>query len=324
MTIVTKPLTSEKKPQVGGIGVEIHQPLVKNDLEKGLPKGKLGPNGGLNERYHYILRTRASRVSSATTLCLLITALLVMTIGLFGGIYVYRQMTSSRARFQKLWCNVPYSNSRLYTSGTSNDELNEPLFSIPQLQDNEPRKIDNDGLSYYFGDDSLQADADMASFFRENFELDVEDEVMAKIEVPDFKNGRMGRFIHEFDSNKTAIVDQSSGRCFVMPLDREKVLPPKTMFDMLQKMSSGYYSVNTRRVRESMRVVQPPLTDFSDLGEYIKQECMDKTTYRLEKSTQRIVKRSVAKGGDKESKPFAETVGYYTIEYDIVNLDQLP
>lgn len=93
--------------------------LQKDDVEH--QNGKL-PNGGLNERYHYILRTRAARVSSATTLCLLITALLVslrllqfmtlvlgvelyltrklflqvMTVGLFGGLYIYKQMTRAR------------------------------------------------------------------------------------------------------------------------------------------------------------------------------------------------------------------------------------
>jgi hypothetical protein len=30
--------------------------------------------------------------------------------------------------------------------------------------------------------------------------LDLADELFSKIEVPDFKNGRTGRFIHEFDS----------------------------------------------------------------------------------------------------------------------------
>ncbi len=56
-------------------------------------------------------------------------------------------------------------------------------------------QIDEDGLSYYFGDDA-KSDA----YFREDFELDLADELFSKIEVPDFKNGRTGRFIHEFDS----------------------------------------------------------------------------------------------------------------------------
>jgi len=150
--------------------------------------------------------------------------------------------------------------------------------------------------------------------------LDTEDETFAKIDVPDFKNRRMGRFIHEFDSNKTAIVDQSTKRCFIMPLDREKISPPKTMFDMIQKMSAGYYSVNTHNVRENMRVILPAMDDLSDLGEYIKEECKDKSTYRLEKSTNRVIKkRSV-----DEEKPFAEFTGKVTIEYFIENLAQLP
>jgi integral membrane protein 2B len=218
MTIVTKPLTSEKKP-----GDQTAEPLViPNEKAGDIEQGNAPIGGKVNsERYHYILRTRAARVSSATTLCLLITALLVMTVGLFGGLYIYKQMT--RARFHKFrgWCNVPnvpYAESQYGRGIGSRNELNEPLFSIPQL--NNPRKtIDNDGLSYYFGDD---ATANSDAYFREDFELDLDDQKYAKIEVPDFKNGRMGRFIHEFESNKTAIVDQTSKRCFVMPLDRER------------------------------------------------------------------------------------------------------
>jgi len=89
---------------------------------------------------------------------------------------------------------------------------------------------------------------------------------------------------------------------------------------MIQKMTDGYYSVNTNRVRETMRVVLPPLDDLSDLGQYIQQECVDKTTYRLEKSTSRIVKRDV---GKSETVPFTEYTGKYTIQYDIENLDKL-
>ena len=57
------------------------------------------------------------------------------------------------------------------------------------------------------------------------------------------------------------------------------------MVVVINLLFSGYYSVNTGRVRETMRVVYPPLNDLSDLGNYIQQECQDKTTYSLEKST---------------------------------------
>jgi len=322
MTIVTKPLTSEKKP-----GDQTAEPLViqnpqdKVDIEQGNGNAPIG--GKVNsERYHYILRTRAARVSSATTLCLLITALLVMTVGLFGGLYIYKQMT--RARFHKFrgFCNVPnlpYADAQYGRGSGNRNELNEPLFSIPQLLNNPRKTIDNDGLSYYFGD---EATPNSDAYFREDFELDLDEQKYAKIEVPDFKNGRMGRFIHEFESNKTAIVDQTSKRCFVMPLDREKVLPPKSMLDMIQKMSEGYYSVNTNRVRETMKVVLPALNDLSDLGQYIQQECLDKSTYRLEKSTARIVKRSIEADAPK-ALPFTEFTGKYTVEYFIDGMENL-
>lgn len=61
--------------------------------------------------------------------------------------------------------------------------------------------------------------------------------------------------------------------------------------------------MNTHRVRETMRVVLPPLDDLSDVGEYIRQECEDKTTYRLEKSTDRsnIILNSNADTNSKQN-----------------------
>lgn len=300
MTVITKPLSSEKKP---GDKAPLVVP-VSAEGELDAEKGVAGSTG-LNERYHYILRNRNARFSSVTTLCLLITALLVMTVGLFGGLYVYKQM--SRARLQKWrgWCNVPYYAESSYHTGRLGQpagagEVAEPFMNIPQF--------DNTGLKKA-----------ASSFFREEFEIDLENERYSKVEVPDFKNGRLGRFIHEFDSNKTAIVDQTAKRCFIMPLDRERILPPKSMYDMIEKMWKGYYAVNTHRVRETMRVVTPPIEDLSDLGEYIERECEDKTTYRLEKATDRIFKRSVT----PTEKMYAEFAGKEIIEYNIANLNEI-
>jgi len=277
------------------------------DPEKGAAVAAAVKAGGLepgfNERYHYILkRSNNARVSNATTLCLLITALLVMTVGLFGGLYVYKQMT--RLQGFRGWCNVPYAGTSAYHSRLGMDRNDE----LTDMLDTDPIE-NNNGLM-----------KGAASFFREEFEIDLGNEKYSKVQVPDFKYGRLGRFIHEFDSNKTAIVDQTAKRCFIMPLDRERVLPPKSMYDMIEKMWKGYYSVNTHRVRETMRVVLPPLEDLSDVGEYIRQECENKTTYRLEKSTDRIVKRSIS---STAPLPFTEFTGVATMEYDIVNLSQV-
>lgn len=39
---------------------------------------------------------------------------------------------------------------------------------------------------------------DIRSFFKERFEIDLENEQYEKIDVPDFRGGRQGRFIHDF------------------------------------------------------------------------------------------------------------------------------
>jgi integral membrane protein 2B len=48
------------------------------------------------EPQYLILKARARRVSTATTVCLFLTALLVMSIGIIGGVYLYRQFARSQ------------------------------------------------------------------------------------------------------------------------------------------------------------------------------------------------------------------------------------
>lgn len=45
----------------------------------------------------------------------------------------------------------------------------------------------------------------------------------------------------------------------------------------------GYYEVDTAIVRETMKVVTPPITDLSVVGTYIARECQDLPTYMLKK-----------------------------------------
>lgn len=68
-----------------------------------------------------------------------------------------------------------------------------------------------------------------------------------------------------------------------MPLNRENVLPPKSLFDLIHKMWEGYYKVDTDVVRRSMRVVLPQLEDTGSIGTYIANECAGMPIYRLEK-----------------------------------------
>ncbi|CAG0909840.1 unnamed protein product [Cyprideis torosa] len=53
---------------------------------------------------------------------------------------------------------------------------------------------------------------------------------------------------------------------------------------MIPGIEHGRYQMNTKRIRETMRVIQTPL-DLSrmNLGRYIPGTCKDKLTYRLAK-----------------------------------------
>lgn len=136
---------------------------------------------------------------------------------------------------------------------------------------------------YQSGDLSQNLDDDDEEYLREGFEIDIDRESYEKIDVPDFKDGRSGRFVHDFNTNITGIIDSAARRCFVMPLNRETVLPPRSLFDLVHKMLSGYYHVDTQVVRKSMRVITPAITDLDSIGPYIAKECQNRPIYKLEK-----------------------------------------
>jgi hypothetical protein len=47
---------------------------------------------------------------------------------------------------------------------------------------------------------SSQEDDKTNGFFQEEFEIDLENENYEKINVPDFRDGQRGRFIHDFNA----------------------------------------------------------------------------------------------------------------------------
>ncbi|XP_063228863.1 integral membrane protein 2B [Bacillus rossius redtenbacheri] len=271
MTIVTKPI-SEKKAD------NLEEPLVDNEELEPIP-AKVDIEATAEPDHHYlVLRSRARRISTATTICLFLTALLVMSIGIIGGMYLYRQFAQVEMHRFRGWCSIPYDGTKasMYHSLQQDSGLaDSKMFKSIAKSDN--------GLT----DDSEP------QFFDEKFELDLENENFEKIDVPDFRDGRRGRFIHDFNANKTGIIDLDESRCFVMPLDRNRVLAPRSLFDLIKKMWEGYYEVNTEVVRETMRVVTPAITDFKTVGYYIARECEEKPTYMLEKYVSGVFKRSV-------------------------------
>lgn len=156
----------------------------------------------------------------------------------------------------------------------------------------------------YKGDDDAEWTSE--SLFKEEFELDLDEDSYEEIRVPDFGIGRQGRFIHDFKFNTTGIIDLTSGRCYVMALDHSHVLPPRTLLDLIKKMWMGYYNVDTQVVRETMRVVYPPIEDLESFGTHIAKYCANFSTYRMERIyTPDMKKRSVSEGTEIEFVEFA-------------------
>ena len=159
------------------------------------------------------LFARARRVNTATTLCACLSAILVLTIGVIGGVYLYRQLSRAQVihlnkcslflghthkyfdlsllcnqfadynlmhvRLQvhrlRAWCNVPYNS--LDVSGN--------------LYQNKPQR-------YMDYPDSTEEKTNTV-YFRQDFEID-EYGTYEEIAVPDFTGGRRGRFIHDFSA----------------------------------------------------------------------------------------------------------------------------
>lgn len=121
-----------------------------------------------------------------------------------------------------------------------------------------------------------------------------------------------GRFIHDFNYNKTAIIDEVGNLCFVLPLEfkGKPIIGNK----------NDPYDINIDEVRHETRVVLPALKKLCGYGFYITRFCEDKVKFLLEKVS--TTKRSVA---TKSEEPFhyAEILGKNVIKYNIQNLKDI-
>ncbi|XP_031627590.1 uncharacterized protein LOC116343578 [Contarinia nasturtii] len=272
-------------------------------------------NGAINEQDEngnndklFLLRERTRRFTGSTLLLILATFCL-MCMGFLIGLVVYRRVQLQRMRFHGM-CNLPYDG---------NFDDNRDILNAMNAMNQKFHDLQD------YSADSLQSDLGLLDdrnddIFREEFDLGLsDDDSYAKINVPDFRDGRVGRFLHDFKYNQTAIIDESAKRCFVMPLDRETILPPKSLADLILKMYMGEYDINTTSIRKNMRVVLPALTDLSTISLNIQLACDSMDIYLLDNYVGGIVKRSA------ELVPgakFTEFTGNY-INYNIMNIEEL-
>ncbi|XP_035204978.1 integral membrane protein 2B-like, partial [Stegodyphus dumicola] len=217
------------------------------------------------------MHAHVRRASSLTTLCVFATALLVLTTGIIGGMYLYRQFAhykvgqSADLRHFRGWCSIPY---------------------LPDIQEDpkhEPYVASKQHHASANPTESWEAESPKANFFEEEVDIDIKFQQYERIQVPSFAHGRRGLFVHDFVVNKTAIVDYEYRRCFLMLLNHSYVYPPRMLFEQISKMRAGFYDADTQTVKHIMQVVLPPLSEYKNLGFFIARDCASMPIYALEK-----------------------------------------
>lgn len=289
-----------------------------------------------------------------TTLLVSLIAVLVLLMGIFAGVCFYRQYL--REKIQRLNCFIPYSDDvdREENFWVNTQWRDGPTFS-DSLKMVKADDDDDDGFSddeaeglrnvlkqmlerfqREFNDpmkeirsmeseiSSLDSDTIQRKWFREEVEVkDDDSDSYADIKIPDFKEGRQGRFIHDYKNNLTTIVDVSANRCFIYPLDYETTLPPQSIADVFVKMQSGYYLPDTSVLRKKMRVMLPELERDDDfISERTLQVCDNMKIYRLEPIVSGVYKRSVEPELNEHGK-FAMYAGKGIFEADLMNLKEV-
>lgn len=133
-----------------------------------------------------------------------------------GGLYIYRQY--ARTQMHKIktgWYSIPYDKAS--KTFYSKDVLHEGLiadsnmvvqgFKRPAGQEamdfikNIEHDLNKKGLTKITREEAMDIVRNISnrSFFKERFEIDLENEYYEKIDVPDFRGGRQGRFVHDFN-----------------------------------------------------------------------------------------------------------------------------
>lgn len=273
--------------------------ICKQQEEPLVPNEKTANSKDVEEGRPVVVTMHAHvrRVSSLTTLCVFVTALLVLTTGIIGGVYLYRQFAHYKLRHFRGWCSIPY------------------LPDVPEPPKHEAMIANKLSSS---ATEAWESNSPKANFFEEEFDIDIKFEQYERIEVPMFAHGRRAHFVHDFVVNKTAIMDPENRRCFLMILNRSYVFPPRLLYEQVSKMRAGYYDADTQIVRHTMQVITPPISDLKNVGLFIARDCASMPVYMLERASSPVFKRSL----DEESKNmFVEFAGSKVNEFKIININ---
>jgi hypothetical protein len=277
MTVLTFPPVGGKPDKVPLIGDGQTQPPPSHHpkfLETG-HCGLLNTNnndnddgGSVKTRYYGSPEYRQGIQKMAKITAILFGVLLVLyfTIDTFCKSYAQELQQKQQDTVTEDDSTVPYKSYSSYAAAES-DVLSLPsspaaesdMLSLPSSP--EPPTPENVVISVYISSALEEA-------------MDKEPQIIIS---------KSARFLHDFSINITGIIDFESQRCYVMPLLRNSVEPPQSLYDILVKMSSQYYSMDFNKILSDYRMVMPAITDLSDYGLYISKDCADFSTFKLEK-----------------------------------------
>jgi len=296
MTVLTKPLSGLqiKKTEQNSTDEKLIEdsviPVVKDSDEV----------DNVNYLYH-----RVTRVGRLTNCCLLVSLLALLILGIGAGVHSYK-IYLLRNTYAGV-CHLPLKNflsENTAFGGSIKERLMSKEPSYHFLLDN---MITMGGMR-----PEVQDSTDIKATF--DFDIDVEEENYEVLEMPELF---LGRYMHDFSENKTVIIDSIRDRCYIMQLDRNRIPPPRNIFDIINKIRQGYYSLNFKEIRTNYRIMGDALTSLEGYGTLVKRACARKTTYRLEELVGNVIVKREATAAPLEK--FGEFIGDAIIQYHIVN-----
>ncbi|OWF39197.1 integral membrane protein 2B-like [Mizuhopecten yessoensis] len=223
------------------------------------------------------VNVRQQRSKTWLNLFLILIALLVLATGATAGYYLYKNhMSPNKLKHAKGRCSFIMRK-------TEDDPTSQMLQDTNSLQ-----RIDDGGLT---GPDQNPSRKHHHRKHRKHHgpfstvkmeeEIEVTDNIFERISMPQIDDILKSLILHDFERNKSAIVDYHDRVCYVMNLNRNEVSPPKNLIDLLNKINSGYYLPRAHVLRRKYRVMSPPLQNIAYLGPYIVNECSNYKTFQL-------------------------------------------
>lgn len=251
-----------------------------------------------NDGMDYLYR-RVTRVGRMTNCCLLVSLFALLILGIGAGVHSYKVFLL-RNTYAGM-CHLPlreFFNENTVVGAS----IKERMMELEHQHNKEAR--------------NTQFVPEVKTTFEFDFDIDVEEENYEVLELPEIF---LGRYMHDFNENITVIIDTVRDRCYIMPLDRTLVPPPKNLFDMVLKMKQGYYNLNFQEIKKNYRVIGGQLPSLSGYGFLAPRACNNRRTFKLEELVGNVI---VKREASNKMEKFGELVGNTLIQYHIVDIDE--